>query len=1218
MTNIIGVGSLSITDVNDALITTDGKPPRNPSEGMLWIDDSGETSVLKVYHNGTWEIQHLDVNNLDPDLKETIETVLDTLGTIADDGKANFNERKRISQEVSSIIGELPSRRAGNVYTNTLPTHSTLDSRGVGSFASIRENARNATIGTDESVYIELRQAYDALNSYLSAQTPKLWDITDANKHTVAVLTDPDTFREVFLDYYMAELRLSTKSEKRAQEAMREYTDSAVSDVIVAVDVEYSKNSSATTAPTSGWQTSPPTWENGKFIWSRTITNYKNGDTHITDPVNITGATGESGIGTDGRSVSNIQEQYYLSNSATSLSGGSWVTTPPTWQDGKFMWTRSVITFANPSGTHTTDPVSVTGSRGEKGEKGDNAPIVKLSGATQIIKVDKDNNTTPSSNFTVSGSAVNTSISSWQYSVNGGSFGTSAPTGVSRSGSTVTINPSTSTFNTLSIRVSDGTMTDTFTIARAVDGTPGTDGAPGNDGSPGADGTNGEDAYTVVLTNESHTFAGGTTSALAGSTSTSILAYKGTTRVSVSIGNISGMPSGMSRSISNNNTQNASVTFSVTASMSSSSGTVTIPLTIDGQSMSKTFSYAVSFKGTDGKDGTDGKGIQSTSIDYQLSSSGTSEPTGSWSTSIPTPVKGQYLWVRTRTTYTDSSVVTTYNVSYFATDGQNGADGNGVSSTEVRYQISTSGTTVPTGTWSSSLPTPIKGRFLWTRTVITYTNGTSSTAYSTSYYATDGAKGDKGDPGANGVSVTSVDVEYYLSTSATALSGGSWVTTAPTWIDGRFMWTRTKTTYSSGNPTTTDPVSISGAKGDTGSPGRSISNLQEQYYLSTSRTTQTGGSWVNTAPTWQPGRYMWTRILVTYANPSGTSTTTPVIDTSWEAIDGIEVGGVNLIAKTKSLEGFTHRTEDTYQGLNIARTTKGSTGYHDIFSARTIDSAIGTEYTVSFYAKASVNTNIVCHWYSPNTTTASITSTGHRGSSADGNSTVAITTEWNRYWVTWTQGATSETKSLIVGRNTLAPAGTTIEIAGVKLERGNKNSEWTEAPEDTDEKIENVDRNIRDEAERLQSNFDSYIEETAEAIYQYVGETHLSQTDFTQFVENINTSIEQTSTSWQLTFENTLIALGDEFREDIESANEANKYIRMEDGRIILGQEGSNSRVEIGNNRISFMQGGREIAYISNQTMEITHGIFVESAIIGEHKIETLEGGHTVFSWINE
>lgn len=141
--------------------------------------------------------------------------------------------------------------------------------------------------------------------------------------------------------------------------------------------------------------------------------------------------------------------------------------------------------------------------------------------------------------------------------------------------------------------------------------------------------------------------------------------------------------------------------------------------------------------------------------------------------------------------------------------------------------------------------------------------------------------------------ITSVDVEYYLSTSATSLSGGSWVTTAPTWVNGKYMWSRTKITNGAGKITyspSQNGTCIAGAKGDTGATGAtgtSVSSITEEYYLSTSKTSQTGGSWTTTPPTWSSGKYIWTRSKIVYTNPSSTVYTTPICDSSWEAANDV-------------------------------------------------------------------------------------------------------------------------------------------------------------------------------------------------------------------------------------------------------------------------------------------------------------------------------------------
>ena len=150
----------------------------------------------------------------------------------------------------------------------------------------------------------------------------------------------------------------------------------------------------------------------------------------------------------------------------------------------------------------------------------------------------------------------------------------------------------------------------------------------------------------------------------------------------------------------------------------------------------------------------------------------------------------------------------------------------------------------------------------------------------------------------DGVSVTSMDVQYYLSNSATALSGGSWLTTAPTWVDGKYIWSKTVTKLSNNTTKETNPVCITGGKGSSGASGVGVSSITEEYYLSTSKTAQTGGSWVTTPPTWSTGKYIWTRSKIVYTNNAVTYTTA-IVDSSWEAVNDIQVGGRNLVLESK-------------------------------------------------------------------------------------------------------------------------------------------------------------------------------------------------------------------------------------------------------------------------------------------------------------------------------
>ena len=146
--------------------------------------------------------------------------------------------------------------------------------------------------------------------------------------------------------------------------------------------------------------------------------------------------------------------------------------------------------------------------------------------------------------------------------------------------------------------------------------------------------------------------------------------------------------------------------------------------------------------------------------------------------------------------------------------------------------------------------------------------------------------------------VASVVVEYYLSTSTSELSGGQWSVQAPDWEQGKYMWSRTRTTTAAGGINYSDPVCIAGAKGDQGAageagpPGTGVSAIDSEYYLSTSSTSQIGGAWSTTPPEWTQGRYIWTRSHITWSDGSE-SYTDPVLDQTLESIAAKLVLGVD-------------------------------------------------------------------------------------------------------------------------------------------------------------------------------------------------------------------------------------------------------------------------------------------------------------------------------------
>ena len=252
------------------------------------------------------------------------------------------------------------------------------------------------------------------------------------------------------------------------------------------------------------------------------------------------------------------------------------------------------------------------------------------------------------------------------------------------------------------------------------------------------------DGYSVVLTNDNYTFLG-TTNSVNGTqtTTTQVMALCGSEQVSCTVGNIT-CPTGIS-AVSDGKSLQPTITITATSALTKS-GTITIPIVIDGDiTINKTFSYSIAFKGATGQNGTSVT-VSSTSVTYQTGTSGTTKPTGAWSTTVPNVPNGQFLWTKTVVQYSDGKSTEAYSVSYKGTNGTNGLNGTSVtvSSTSVTYQTGTSGTTPPTGTWSPTVPNVANGQYLWTKTVVKYSDGKSTESYSVSYKGTNGTNGKDG------------------------------------------------------------------------------------------------------------------------------------------------------------------------------------------------------------------------------------------------------------------------------------------------------------------------------------------------------------------------------------------------------------------------------------------------------------------------------------------
>ena len=386
--------------------------------------------------------------------------------------------------------------------------------------------------------------------------------------------------------------------------------DGAPGNGIKSTAVTYQVSTSGTTPPTGTWSGSIPSVAANQYLWTRTVITYTDNTTSTSYSVGKMGANGAKGdkgdtgpAGADGDGIVSVSNTYQIGSSGTTAPTGSWSATVPSPQKGKYLWTKTVTTYKK------SDPTTVY-SVSYYGTDGTAAKYVRVAGDQVFIYTNNfSGNPTPTS-ITLTATLTGTSGYQWSYKQVGQtsftniSGATSQTYALAHNNSTVW-----GSAKSVTIRCTSGGVYDEMTIAKVSSGTNGTngkDGTNGTNGKDGAAGKNGADAYTIILGNESHAFQGTTSAAIAASTKCEVIAYKGATRVAATIGTITGAPSGMSTSISSNGTTSASFTVSVTSSLTTGQGVLTVPITVDGKSFTKNFSFSVAFKGNTGATGATG------------------------------------------------------------------------------------------------------------------------------------------------------------------------------------------------------------------------------------------------------------------------------------------------------------------------------------------------------------------------------------------------------------------------------------------------------------------------------------------------------------------------------------------------------------------------------------------------------------------------------------
>lgn len=301
-------------------------------------------------------------------------------------------------------------------------------------------------------------------------------------------------------------------------------------------------------------------------------------------------------------------------------------------------------------------------------------------------------------------------------------------------------------------------------------------------------------------------------------------------------------------------------------------------------------------------------------------------------------------------------------------------------------------------------------------------------------------------------------------------------------------------------------------KGATGATGKGVSAITPQYYLSTSNTTQSGGSWSNTRPSWVSGRYYWMRDYIQWTDGSVTAsapqlatdlnnlysslkTVTDTVSSQgtqlstvqgqisskvWQqdittAVTNLQIGGRNLYKGTKYWNGEWIIKDGVTIAGDVAKMTAVAYPSYGTVAVKSKE-----QYTISIEIKSdtahttaeggvilldfvdSKNQRVVAKWVPG-----------------------SFTTEWKRINYTFDVPESHNIVALWVGlRNN---SNKVVYFRYLKLEKGNKATDWTPAPEDIDANISSVEGKVT-----TVSNQYTFLNQTVSGISATVN-SHTSQ-----------------------------------------------------------------------------------------------------------------------------
>ena len=537
-------------------------------------------------------------------------------------------------------------------------------------------------------------------------------------------------------------------------------------------------------------------------------------------------------------------------------------------------------------------------------------------------------------------------------------------------------------------------------------------------------------------------------------------------------------------------------------------------------------------------------------------------------------------------------------------DGIPGRDGVGIAATDITYYLSTSGTITPTSGWTSSVPELIKGRYLWTRVIWTYTDGQRETGYHVTYIGQDGNTGRDGLPGKDGVGITSTIISYAQSPSGTSAPTSGWTSSVPSVPAGEFLWTKTIWNYSDSTSETGYSVAKMGDTGQKGADGKTS-------YHHWAYSDNADGTDLTFTDNGQ--RYM--GYYTDYTQADSTDKTKYTWADRWAKVD---VGGENLVDKTGEpfVMGYgittttwnaeTKRTRLTF-GTGVERAKYGEIiPQGGIFESQNVIIQKNQTYTQAIRVATDATFlgqgTLKFTWYGPEVVSGI---NSHRGYSASirkiglNEYLIWSTVTWDRPDIKLRSFDIFDLHTALDFRNT----GTFLEFYRPKLETGTIPTAHTLSENDRQLQLDSkADQALTDQQLNMLIEKAQLMETELKARAAMETLSDLERT-YNAYVEANDKAVAKSQAD--------LIEAGRRVDAMVETLGGLSKtkkfidtYIKEAEEGIIIGTNDNVSQIRVTYDRIAMYSAGKEVMYISQGVIHIDNGVFTKTLQIGRFRTE--------------